>query len=59
MIKFLYEYFYSHKDALPRELLDMDSTPEQKVCDHISSMSDLYAVRVYEDITVPKGWSKF
>ncbi len=59
MIKFLYEYFYSHKDKIPREFLDMDSTLEQKVCDYVSSMSDQYAVRVYEDITVPKGWSKF
>jgi dGTPase len=59
MIKFLYEYFYSHKDAIPREFLDMDSTLEQKVCDYISMMSDQYAVRVYEDITIPKSWSKF
>lgn len=59
MIKFLYEYFYNHKDALPREFLDMDSTLEQKVCDYISMMSDQYAVRVYEDITIPKSWSKY
>ncbi len=59
MIKFLYEYFYTHKDKIPREFLDMDSTLEQKVCDYISMMSDHYAVRTYEDITVPKSWSKY
>lgn len=59
MIRFLFEYFRDHKDLLPRELLEMDSTLEQKVCDHISMMSDQYAVRVFEDITVPKGWAKF
>ena len=59
MIKFLYEYFYSHTDKIPREFLEMNSTPEQKVCDYISMMSDQFAVRVYEDITVPKSWSKF
>ncbi len=59
MIKFLYEYFYAHSDKIPREFLDMDSTLEQKVCDYISMMSDQFAVRTYEDITVPKSWSKF
>lgn len=59
MIKFLYEYFYKNKDKLPRELLDMDSTLEQKVCDYISTMSDHYAVHVYSDITIPKSWSKY
>lgn len=57
MIKFLYEYFYSHKDKIPREFLDLDSTPEQKVCDYISTMSDQFAVRAYEDITIPKSWN--
>lgn len=59
MIKFLYEYFLAHTDKLPRELLDMDSAPEQKVCDYISMMSDNFAVRVYEEITVPKNWTKY
>lgn len=59
MIKFLYEYFYKNKDKIPREFLDMDSALEQKVCDYISMMSDQFAVRIYEDITVPKSWSKF
>ncbi len=59
MIKFLYSYFYTHKDKIPREFLEMDSTPEQKVCDYISMMSDHFAVKTYEDITVPKSWSKY
>ncbi|MBQ8882346.1 MAG: deoxyguanosinetriphosphate triphosphohydrolase [Clostridia bacterium] len=59
MIKFLYEYFYNHKDKIPREFLDMDSTLEQKVCDYISMMSDQYAVKTYEEITIPKSWKKY
>lgn len=59
MIKFLYEYFYSHPDSIPREFLEMESPLEQKVCDYISMMSDHYAVKTYEDITVPKSWSKY
>ncbi len=59
MIKYLYEYFYSHKDKIPAEFLKMESTLEQKVCDYIATMSDKYAVKVYEELTIPKGWSKF
>lgn len=59
MIKFLYEYFYKNRDKIPREFLEMDSAPEQKVCDYISMMSDQFAVRTYEEITIPKSWSKY
>ena len=59
MIKYLYEYFYNHKDKIPCEFLDMDSTLEQKVCDYISMMSDQYAVKVYAEITIPKSWKKY
>ena len=57
MIKFLFTYFLSHKDKLPRKLLDMDSTDEQKVCDYISMMSDNFAVRMFEEICIPKSWA--
>ena len=56
MIKFLYEYYYRNKDKLPRSILDMESDLSQKVCDHISGMSDRYAIKVYEDITIPRSW---
>lgn len=59
MIKFLYKYFYDHQDKLPKLLLDMDSTKEQKVCDHISMMSDIYAVKTFNDIFVPRSWDKY
>ncbi len=58
MIKYLYEYFYEHFELIPEEIRCNQGTKEQKVCDHISMMSDQYAVRVYEDITIPKSWSK-
>ena len=57
MIKFLYEYYLEHPDLIPEEIRNKDAAPEQKVCDYISTMSDQYAVRMFEDITVPKGWS--
>lgn len=58
MIKYLYEYFYNHFDELPEEIKSNTGEKEQKVCDYISMMSDQFAVKVYEDITIPKSWSK-
>lgn len=58
MIKYLYQYFYDHFELLPRDIMRADGTKEQKVCDYIATMSDQFAVRKYEDITVPKSWSK-
>ncbi|MCL2821855.1 MAG: deoxyguanosinetriphosphate triphosphohydrolase [Firmicutes bacterium] len=56
MIKFLFEHFYKNIDLLPKDLLALDSTKEQKVCDHISTFTDRFAVKVFESITVPKNW---
>lgn len=58
MIKYLYEYFYNNYELIPEEIRTNQGTKEQKVCDHIAMMSDQFAVRVYEDITIPKSWSK-
>ncbi|MCR4689750.1 MAG: deoxyguanosinetriphosphate triphosphohydrolase [Lachnospiraceae bacterium] len=56
----LYEYYCKHIDQLPSELLSLldreDTTKEQLVCDHISAMSDRYAIAVYEEIYIPKSW---
>ena len=56
MIKYLFEYYYNHIELIPEKLREMDSTKEQKVCDHIAGMSDRYAVMTYENITIPKNW---
>lgn len=57
MIKFLYEYFYTHEDKIPPEFFATECSREQRVCDYISTMSDRYAVKVFENIWIPKGWS--
>ena len=61
LIKSLYEYYCRHKDKLPRELLyimDRDGEPiERIVCDHISAMSDRFAISLYEELYVPKSWA--
>ncbi|MDR0426607.1 MAG: deoxyguanosinetriphosphate triphosphohydrolase [Clostridiales bacterium] len=58
MIKFLYGYFFRNKDKLPADLIGMESSTEQKVCDYISMMTDRFAVKLFESITVPQCWSR-
>ncbi len=60
LIETLYGYYLKHKQELPRELLAMQDRGEpieRLVCDHISSMSDRFAISKYEEIYIPKSWS--
>lgn len=55
----LYEYYMNHFSELPPELLFLYSRGERKerlVCDHISAMTDRFAIAQYEEIYVPKTW---
>ncbi len=61
LIKSLYNYFYEHPEKLPEELcriMERDKAPlERIVCDHISAMSDRYAISLYEELYIPKSWA--
>ena len=59
MISALYEYFVSHKEQLPPTYVGLIEkyAVEQVVCDYISSMTDRYAVYVFNKIFVPRGWT--
>ena len=61
LVKSLYEYYCRHVDKLPRELLmimERDNEPRERiVCDHISAMSDRYAILLYEELNIPKSWA--
>jgi dGTPase len=59
MLSAMYEYFRSNPNFLPQtyiNLLDKYSV-DQVVCDYISSMTDRYAVYMFNKIFVPKGWT--
>lgn len=61
IVRFLYHYYMEHPEKLTGEYLliaDRDGT-ETAVCDYIAGMTDRYAVTVFEEITVPKNWSKY
>lgn len=60
LIKTLYRYYCNHIDELPKDLLQRIENKldpfERVVCDYIASMTDRYAISVYEDLYVPKAW---
>lgn len=58
MIFFLYDYFCKNPEKLPQERRDMihDWGLEEVVKDQIAGMSDRYAVSMFSEIFVPKGW---
>ena len=58
MLKRLYEYYYSHPEALPLDFqpqLSFDGM-ERTVCDYIAGMTDKYAVDKYTELFIPAGW---
>ena len=59
LIQILYQYYMDHEDLLPEYLKKlMDSQPKEKlVCDHISSMTDRFAIARFQEGFVPKSWN--
>mgnify|MGYP003303505408 CR=1 FL=1 len=56
----LYDYFLKHPEKLPEDiyaLADMDGL-HVAVKDYIAGMTDRYALRVYENLFLPKSWAK-
>lgn len=58
MIESLYRYFQNNPDRLPKEQQEMISEfgLDEVVKDYIAGMTDRYAMNLYTDIFVPKGW---
>lgn len=59
VIKELYEYFCENEDEFkiiyPRDSREGE-THERAVCDFIASMTDSYAITLYEKIFLPRRW---
>ena len=59
MIKILYHYYIDHIDKIPeylKRMMEEGATKERLVCDYVSSMTDRYAVAVFEEIYIPRAW---
>lgn len=57
VVKSLFTHFVSHMDEVPAEYRLHSDAPDVQVADYISSMTDRYAIRLYESLYVPRGWS--
>ena len=59
LVKTLYEHYMKHTDELPKFFLELGlqgESREQVVCDYISSMTDRFAIALYDELYVPKFW---
>ena len=59
LVKTLYEHYMAHTDELPKFFVELGlrgEPREQVVCDYISSMTDRYAIALYDELYVPKFW---
>ncbi len=59
LVRRLYTYFSTHPDELPEEyhtVYELDGA-SRAACDYVSGMSDNYALSVYHDLFIPRGWS--
>jgi dGTPase len=63
MIKQLYEYYVRHPEKMAEEYFRMvaedDERVERAVCDYISGMTDQYSKLKFNEIYIPKSWSKY
>lgn len=60
MIQRLYLYFSEDPERMPElfiKIAEKDGA-EAAACDYIAGMTDRYAVRVFNELFVPKAWSK-
>ncbi|MBR1892836.1 MAG: deoxyguanosinetriphosphate triphosphohydrolase [Lachnospiraceae bacterium] len=59
LVETLYYHFLTNLDKLPEEyqkLIALGETRERAVTDYISSMTDRYAVGLYNDLFIPIPW---
>ena len=57
VVENLFAHFVTHMDEVPPEFKRTDDAPDVQVADYISTMTDRYAIRMYEEINVPRAWS--
>ena len=57
----MYYYFAKHPEEMPAVYLNIADKcgADRAVCDYISSMTDRYAVYMFNNIFVPRGWTFF
>ena len=59
LIEELYRYYKEHPGKMPGQFQQIyeEEGPDRAVTDYISGMSDEFAIRTFERLFVPRGWS--
>ncbi len=59
MLKALYNHFVKFPERMPELYVKIARTesPEIAACDYIAGMTDSYAVKIFNDLYIPKAWS--
>ncbi|MBP5459841.1 MAG: deoxyguanosinetriphosphate triphosphohydrolase [Clostridia bacterium] len=59
VVQDLYHYFAEHPEEMPEDYrrIAQEDSPARGACDYISGMSDRYALKVFDDIFVPRPWA--
>lgn len=60
LVEYLYDFYLAHSSNLPEEYLvlvnERGTSLERAVCDYVSSMTDRYAVNVFNELFLPNSW---
>lgn len=60
LVEFLYDYYLDNASKLPEEYMvlvnERGTSLERAVCDYVSSMSDRYAVAIFNELFLPNSW---
>jgi len=58
MVRLLYHYFNKHEDRLPPEYSFHGDDVERKLVDYIAGMTDQYALRMVEELSLTRSKAK-
>lgn len=59
LISELFDHFIEHRDEIPCEYTIHDADhPDIQVADFVSGMTDRYAVRLFDELRVPRSWKR-
>lgn len=56
LVQSLFAYYVCHPDEVPAEYRLHDDPLDVQVADFVASMTDRYAIKIYEELNVPRAW---
>ena len=56
VVQWLFRHLMSHPDEVPYEYRLHDDPLDLQVSDYLASMTDRFAIRLFEELSVPRAW---